>query len=100
MRRDSSAPNGCRSLRERIRIASKPGSSLLLPIRWGEGLRMGVLRVNSFLYIALAIFIACGSLPAQTVTIDAGISARHQTIDGFGTCLSGNEGQQSWWRNM
>ncbi len=35
---------------------------------------------------------------AQTVTIDA--AKRQQTIDGFGTCLSGTEGQQDWWKTL
>jgi hypothetical protein len=56
------------------------------------------------------VFVAClaglAILPttlrseAQTIAIDAAPSARHQTIDGFGTCLSGNDGQQSWWRSL
>ncbi len=35
---------------------------------------------------------------AQTVTIDT--TQRHQTIDGFGTCLSGTAGQQSWFQQL
>lgn len=50
--------------------------------------------------LAFAELSACFELPAQIITVDGGPSARHQTIDGFGTCLSGNEGQQGWWRNM
>jgi O-glycosyl hydrolase len=49
---------------------------------------------------ALAISLVGFKSAAQTVTIDAAPSARHQLIDGFGTCLSGTEGQQSWWRNL
>jgi O-glycosyl hydrolase len=48
----------------------------------------------------LAIWLAGLRSGAQTVTIDCGPSSRHQLIDGFGTCLSGNEGQQSWWRSL
>jgi O-glycosyl hydrolase len=50
--------------------------------------------------IALALSFVGSTLPAQIITIDAGLSARHQTIDGFGTCLSGTDGQQTWWRNL
>ena len=50
--------------------------------------------------IALALSFVGSTLPAQIIAIDAGLSARHQTIDGFGTCLSGTEGQQTWWRNL
>jgi O-glycosyl hydrolase len=50
--------------------------------------------------VAVTISLASCKLAAQTIVIDAGASARHQTIDGFGTCLSGNEGQQTWWRNL
>ncbi|HEY3821335.1 MAG TPA: hypothetical protein VGL81_29415 [Polyangiaceae bacterium] len=40
------------------------------------------------------------SIPAsaQSVSIDA--SKRFQTIDGFGTCLSGAEANQTWWQNL
>jgi len=55
---------------------------------------------NPFLpTIALFWFVTASPL-AQTITIDAGPFARHQLIDGFGTCLSGTEGQQSWWRSL
>jgi O-glycosyl hydrolase len=40
----------------------------------------------------------CGIVLAQTVSIDS--SVRHQAIDGFGTCLYGNEGLQSWWQDL
>lgn len=52
------------------------------------------------LLAGLAILLAGLKSGAQTVTIDGGPSSRHQLIDGFGTCLSGNEGQQSWWRSL
>jgi O-glycosyl hydrolase len=57
------------------------------------------LRYTFPLVIAVSWLVTGPSL-AQIVTVDAGPPARHQTIDGFGTCLSGNEGQQSWWRNL
>ncbi|MHB8420337.1 MAG: glycoside hydrolase [Myxococcales bacterium] len=34
----------------------------------------------------------------QTVTVDP--TTRFQTLDGFGTCLSGSEAQQSWWQQL
>jgi O-glycosyl hydrolase len=37
---------------------------------------------------------------AQVVSIQAGPATRHQTIDGFGTCLSSSEGQQTWWQRL
>ena len=43
-----------------------------------------------------------GLLPAvaraQTVTIDT--ATRHQSIDGFGTCLGSAEAQQTWWQQL
>ena len=39
-------------------------------------------------------------LPAQVVTIDTSSAGRQQVIDGFGSCLSGSEGQQSWWQQL
>jgi O-glycosyl hydrolase len=40
-----------------------------------------------------------GSLKAQTVTIDT-TTGRRQVIDGFGACLSGTEGEQTWWQDL
>ena len=37
---------------------------------------------------------------SQTVTIDTSPSGRRQVIDGFGTCLSGTEGEQTWWQKL
>ncbi|TAF79079.1 MAG: hypothetical protein EAZ51_08350, partial [Sphingobacteriales bacterium] len=36
----------------------------------------------------------------QTVSIDASQAGRQQLIDGFGTCLSGNSGEQQWFQNL
>ncbi|HEY3449804.1 MAG TPA: hypothetical protein VGK67_25845 [Myxococcales bacterium] len=48
---------------------------------------------------ALAVgLLFCGGAAAQTVTIDP--SAREQAIDGFGTCLSGTEGEQAWFQEL
>ena len=35
-----------------------------------------------------------------TVTVDTSAAGRQQVIDGFGTCVSGTEGQQSWWQSL
>src|SRR5262245_33009171 len=60
-----------------------------------------ITRTAGLAFLAgLAIWPAEFRSAAQTITIDAAPSARHQTIDGFGTCLSGNEGQQDWWRSL
>ena len=56
----------------------------------------------------LAVVFACSSATepcrAQqtnaTVTVDPSPAGRQQVIDGFGTCLSGTEGQQSWWQSL
>jgi O-glycosyl hydrolase len=37
---------------------------------------------------------------AQTVTLDTSPAGRRQVIDGFGTCLSGSEGEQAWWQRL
>jgi len=50
--------------------------------------------------VAFAVCLSASEMKSQTITIDAAASARRQTIDGFGTCLSGNEGQQAWWRKL
>lgn len=45
----------------------------------------------------------CMRLEAQTVTvtIDTSPAGQRQTMDGFGTCLSGTEASQtSWWTNL
>jgi O-glycosyl hydrolase len=55
------------------------------------------------LSLALASAAAAGmSAPAraQTVDIDTSPAGRAQTIDGFGTCLSGTEAQSEWWRDL
>ncbi len=49
----------------------------------------------SFALWALLLSVAAAG---QTVTVDD--STRFQTIDGFGTCLSGSEAQQSWWQSL
>ena len=50
----------------------------------------------------LSLLLLCwGVLPLfgqATVTIDP--AARHQVMDGFGTCLSGGEGETAWMQNL
>ncbi len=48
--------------------------------------------------VALVSLIA--NLCAQTVSIDTSQTGRRQVMDGFGTCISSGEGQQSWWRTL
>ncbi len=50
--------------------------------------------------LCTAIVFVVGFLNAQTISIDTSPAGRRQVIDGFGTCLSSSEGQQSWWRNL
>lgn len=40
------------------------------------------------------------SVFGQTIHPDTSASGRAQRIDGFGTCLSGTEGQSSWWQSL
>lgn len=47
---------------------------------------------------ALALAVVPASARAQTVAIDP--STKAQAIDGFGTCLSGDEGQQAWFQDL
>ncbi|MGH7297978.1 MAG: hypothetical protein ACRELB_23765, partial [Polyangiaceae bacterium] len=44
------------------------------------------------------VLLLCRTAGAQTVAVDA--SKRFQTIDGFGTCLSGAEAKQAWWQQL
>ncbi len=37
---------------------------------------------------------------AQSVSIDTGAGGRAQTIDGFGTCLAGDDGSQDWFKAL
>jgi uncharacterized protein (TIGR03382 family) len=46
----------------------------------------------------MALSLASGLASAQSVAIDS--TTRYQTIDGFGTCLSGTEAQQTWWQQL
>ena len=40
------------------------------------------------------------SAQAQSIAIDTSAAGRQQTIDGFGTCLSGTEGQETWFQDL
>ena len=41
-----------------------------------------------------------GNAYCQTINVDASNTGRQQVIDGFGTCLSGNSGEQAWFQNL
>ncbi len=43
---------------------------------------------------------SAGFASAQSVTIDTSPAGRRQTLDGFGSCLSGTEAQQAWWQAL
>jgi len=49
---------------------------------------------------ALSGLLVAAPAIGQTVTVDTTSAARHQTIDGFGTCLYEGEGQESWWQDL
>src|SRR5262249_51398707 len=55
------------------------------------------LRTVGLLWL-IGVYGCC--LRGQVVSIDVSATARHQTIDGFGTCISGTEGEQSWWQEL
>jgi hypothetical protein len=54
-------------------------------------------------WLATSLLVVAG-LPAlaraQQVSIDTSAAGRQQIIDGFGTCLSGDEGQQPWFQML
>ncbi|MCA9596676.1 MAG: hypothetical protein KC776_25340 [Myxococcales bacterium] len=50
--------------------------------------------------LGVALALAAGVAAGQTVTVDTSAGNRQQTIDGFGTCLAGTEGQSSWFQQL
>ncbi len=50
--------------------------------------------------VILGMAFAAGAAQAQSVSIDTSAANRGQTIDGFGTCLSGTEGQSAWFQQL
>jgi O-glycosyl hydrolase len=50
--------------------------------------------------LLVAAMLWTGVASAQSITIDTSAAGRHQTIDGFGTCVSGNDGQQPWYQQL
>ncbi len=50
--------------------------------------------------VAFAPLIHAQAATPATVTLDTSAAGRQQVIDGFGTCLSGTEGQQPWWQSL
>ena len=51
-------------------------------------------------FLAWWLAVAPGRAQQATVTVDSSPAGRQQVIDGFGTCLSGAEGQQGWWQSL
>ena len=53
---------------------------------------------------SLVFFLVVGSavfhLNGQEVNIDTSEAGRRQLIDGFGTCLAGDEATNSWWQEL
>jgi O-glycosyl hydrolase len=72
-----------------------PGPSVGLPAR-ATLFRIGS-HLGAFCAAAVSAFVAVAD---AVVTVDTSPSGRQQTIDGFGTCLAGTEGLQSWWRQI
>jgi O-glycosyl hydrolase len=50
--------------------------------------------------VAAAISAGLASRPASAQSVSIDVSTRYQTIDGFGTCLSGSEAKETWWQNL
>jgi O-glycosyl hydrolase len=51
-------------------------------------------------YVAAATLLGLVSRPAKAQSVSIDVSTRYQSIDGFGTCLSGTEAKESWWQNL
>ncbi len=63
----------------------------------------GATRPGVWRWVPVLVALAtAGPAWAQQVTVtpDTSAAGRRQTLDGFGTCLSGKEGQQSWWQHL
>ena len=60
------------------------------------------LRLGAILggYLAATTGLAQQTSTPATITLDTSSAGRRQVIDGFGTCLSGNEGLQTWWQTL
>jgi O-glycosyl hydrolase len=59
-----------------------------------------IAAMGSRLGVIVAALCISASASAQTITIDSSSAARAQTIDGFGTCLSGTDGQSAWFQEL
>src|SRR5262245_38232101 len=55
-------------------------------------------RIVASAAVALLAALASATAGAQAITIDT--LDVQQTVDGFGTCLSGTEAQSDWWRTL
>ncbi|MEO8671452.1 MAG: hypothetical protein ABI411_09075 [Tahibacter sp.] len=49
---------------------------------------------------ALLVFCFAGSTIAATLTTDTSPGGLHQRMEGFGTCLSGTSGEQTWFQQL
>ncbi len=54
--------------------------------------------MKKFTFLCLIAFPL--SAISQAVTIDASPAGRRQVMDGFGTCLAGEEGKRPWFQNL
>lgn len=55
---------------------------------------------SRFLLLAALLAAPVHPVVAQTITIDASPAGQQQEIDGFGTCISGDEGLAEWWQQL
>jgi O-glycosyl hydrolase len=58
-----------------------------------------MLSTNRIVFI-LVFFLIGTSVYSQSLTIQSSAAGRRQIMDGFGTCLSGTEGQSAWMQNL
>lgn len=55
---------------------------------------------NVFEILITACLIFCGNAFSQIVNIDATNAGKQQVIDGFGSCLAGDVGGQTWFQDL
>lgn len=56
--------------------------------------------MRKWIGMALLLSWTAGQLKGQVITINTSAPGRGQTIDGFGTCLAGNEATNLWWQQL
>lgn len=57
-------------------------------------------RIVGTVLFSFSLFTGAGPIEGQNISIDITGVGRRQTIEGFGTCLSGSVGQQAWWKTL